>query len=74
MATLHHSWMLAHPRQAADMLRQLLDAELGRVLAYRKGSAPPVADGTDRVGDLRPAAMSAALDSGLCRARCKTSR
>lgn len=32
----HHSWMLAHPRQSADMMRQLLDAELGRVLGYRK--------------------------------------
>ena len=28
----HHSWMLANPRQAADMMRQLLDAELGRAL------------------------------------------
>ncbi|MBB3605573.1 pimeloyl-ACP methyl ester carboxylesterase [Mycolicibacterium sp. BK556] len=29
----HHSWMLAHPRQAADMMRQLLRAELGHALA-----------------------------------------
>lgn len=28
----HHSWMLANPRQATDMMRQLLDAELGRAL------------------------------------------
>lgn len=28
----YHSWMLAHPRQGADMMRQLLDAELGDVL------------------------------------------
>ncbi|WP_431237247.1 alpha/beta fold hydrolase [Mycolicibacterium aichiense] len=28
----HHSWMLAHPRQGADMMRQLLGAELGRAL------------------------------------------
>ncbi|WP_082135866.1 alpha/beta fold hydrolase [Mycobacterium sp. EPa45] len=37
----HHSWMLAHPRQAADMMRQLLDADLGRVLAHR--STPQLA-------------------------------
>ena len=28
----HHSWMLTDPRQAADMMRQLLGAELGRAL------------------------------------------
>jgi pimeloyl-ACP methyl ester carboxylesterase len=28
----HHSWMLAQPRQAADMMRQLLDGELGQAL------------------------------------------
>lgn len=28
----YHSWMLAHPRQGADMMRQLLLAELGDVL------------------------------------------
>jgi pimeloyl-ACP methyl ester carboxylesterase len=28
----YHSWMLAHPRQGADMMRQLLAAELGDVL------------------------------------------
>jgi len=28
----YHSWMLAHPRQGADMMRQLLAAELGEVL------------------------------------------
>jgi pimeloyl-ACP methyl ester carboxylesterase len=28
----YHSWMLAHPRQGADMMRQLLEAELGDVL------------------------------------------
>ncbi|WP_445166735.1 alpha/beta fold hydrolase [Mycolicibacterium sp. Dal123E01] len=28
----HHSWMLAQPRRAADMMRQLLDAELGHAL------------------------------------------
>lgn len=34
----HHSWMLAHPRQAADMMRQLVGAELGSALApgYRR--------------------------------------
>ncbi len=31
----HHSWMLAHPRRAADMMRQLVGAELGQALAYR---------------------------------------
>ena len=36
----YHSWMLANPRQGADMMRQLLQAELGDVLrdaarAYR---------------------------------------
>ena len=29
----HHSWMLARPRQGADMMRQLLGTELGRALA-----------------------------------------
>ena len=28
----YHSWMLANPRQGADMMRQLLRAELGDVL------------------------------------------
>ncbi|RDH78107.1 alpha/beta fold hydrolase [Mycolicibacterium moriokaense] len=28
----YHSWMLAHPRQGADMMRQLLGAELGDAL------------------------------------------
>ena len=28
----YHSWMLANPRHGADMVRQLLDAELGDVL------------------------------------------
>jgi len=28
----YHSWMLAHPKQGADMMRQLLAAELGDVL------------------------------------------
>ena len=28
----YHSWMLAHPRQGADMVRQLLAAELGDAL------------------------------------------
>ncbi len=28
----YHSWMLANPRHGADMMRQLLDAELGDVL------------------------------------------
>ena len=44
----HHSWMLAHPGRAAEMMRQLLDAELGAALrqadggtALKAGSALP---------------------------------
>ncbi len=33
----YHSWMLANPRQGADMMRQLLDAELGDVLRESEG-------------------------------------
>ncbi|MCV7214479.1 alpha/beta hydrolase [Mycobacterium crocinum] len=40
----HHSWMLAHPRQAADMMRQLLGAELGRALAPGYRYTPEMAD------------------------------
>jgi hypothetical protein len=34
----YHSWMLANPRQGADMMRQLLDAELGDVLRESEAS------------------------------------
>jgi pimeloyl-ACP methyl ester carboxylesterase len=39
----HHSWMLAQPRQAADMMRQLLDAELGQALAAVHRDTPELA-------------------------------
>lgn len=39
----HHSWMLAHPRQGADMMRQLLGAELGRALQRVYRDTPELA-------------------------------
>ncbi len=43
----YHSWMLANPRQSADMVRQLLAAELGDVLrdAARAHAIKPTAGG-----------------------------
>jgi len=43
----YHSWMLANPRHGADMMRQLLEAELGDVLrdAAREQGARGVAHG-----------------------------
>lgn len=35
----HHSWMLAHPRRAADMMSQLLHAELGTAVRRARGAA-----------------------------------
>ncbi|GAY13663.1 alpha/beta fold hydrolase [Mycobacterium sp. shizuoka-1] len=45
----HHSWMLARPRQAADMMRQLLDAELGRILAAANRPADARVLGPDEI-------------------------
>ena len=39
----YHSWMLANPRHGADMMRQLLAAELGDVL--RDAARDQVGDG-----------------------------
>ncbi len=41
----YHSWMLAHPRQGADMMRQLLDAELGDALRDAAGRRGVTAEG-----------------------------
>jgi pimeloyl-ACP methyl ester carboxylesterase len=45
----HHSWMLAQPRQAADMMRQLLDAELGRALSAANSSVGSYGLGADEI-------------------------
>ena len=52
----HHSWMLTEPRQAADMMRQLLDAELG--WALRRTAAD------ERIGDDPEAWQDAMLRAG----------
>ena len=52
----HHSWVLTEPRQAADMMRQLLDAELG--WALRRTAAD------ERIGDDPEAWQDAMLRAG----------
>ncbi|BBX09659.1 alpha/beta hydrolase [Mycolicibacterium aichiense] len=64
----HHSWMLAHPRQGADMVRQLLGAELGRALERVYRDTPDLAaDELEPVQLelLRPRAGSRAVASSV---------